>query len=493
MAKSKILIVDDEKEVCEVIQDRLRSLGYETRYVLNGLEALDAVKKERLDLILLDILMPGMDGYEVSKRLINHEGVSTIPIIMLTALNSQRDKLKALTMGIDDYVTKPFDFDELVARIEAVLRRSQKEKASEARAPSKGKSLSVEDGKRLQLLKDMIQQKVQKIIPEYNLNSQSGYAYPFAAKIFANQDGSEILHLDVLTQRQCLMSEFFDRVLLCPFCKNYNLNIRETCLTCHSPHLKMVEMIHHFRCAYTGMEEEFKQGIDYVCPKCHHELKSIGVDYDKPGQNYYCEACHDLSIEASTGAQCRHCLQIFLIENALRQNIYAYQLTQQAYETVESGQFISSGTQDSWMDEEVDVYNLRYLRSLLSQEIKQAGHFKRPLSLVLLTFENFNNVLREQGEAVAKKIFKAITELFKENLRDVDIPARFQENSLIAMMVECDKKLSLKILQKIHSAIEEKLQALYGNILLTLKTVSFPEDANNEETLLKKLLESSPV
>ncbi len=491
MAKTKILIVDDEKDVCETIQDRLQSLGYDAYYVLNGPQALERVSQNPPDLILLDILMPDMDGYEVSQKLIEGEESSKIPIIMLTALHSQQNKLKALTMGIDDYVTKPFDFEELVARINIVLKRAKKT-VPEKKQTLRTSLLNPEDQKRIQFLKAWVGHEKQKLQPLYNLQALNGYQYPFAANFFGVNDGSEVLQLEILAQRGCLNREFFDKILCCPFCKNYNLNIRETCPRCKSADVKIVEMIHHYRCAYMGMEEEFKDDISYVCPKCHQQLKNIGVDYDKPGQNYFCEACHSLSPEAQTSAQCRACHQLFLVENALRQIIFSYLTTPQTAEVIERGVFIKLD-QNSWMDEGQEVYNLRYFRSLLTQELRQARHFKRPLALILLSVEGLKDMEEKEGEVYAARIMKKLTEVFKSILRTVDVPAQFQENSLVALLVECDKKMASNLARKIHSKIQELLPAEFDSLKSSIRVVSFEEDGKSEDALLKKLLEAKPV
>lgn len=495
MSKANILIVDDEEDVCKLIQDRLKSLGYEANYVLNGPEALTYAEKKHPDLIILDILMPLMDGYEVSKRLIDGNKVSTIPIIMLTAHQSQGDKLKALTMGIDDYITKPFDFEELVARMESVLRRSKREGVKKL-SPAFHKSLSSlspEDQNRLKLITEMLQTKTSRLDPVYDVNTQTGYTYPLAAKILGLQEGSEVDDLDILTERWCLHREFFDKIILCPFCKNYNLNIREVCPSCKSPHLKIVDMVHHYRCAYTGIEDEFKQGIDYVCPKCHKELKNIGVDYDKPGQNYFCEACKTLSVGAETTGQCRACDQIFNIENAFRQVIYSYHITPSAKEVVEQGTFLDFAAEESLIDQEVDVYNLRYLRSLLPHELKQAEHFKRPHSLLMLSVENYQDLRQQKGEVVAVKLMKDLTLALKECLRDVDVPARFHENSIVVMMPELGQKAVQESAQKIQEKIAKDLKPHYESTKLAIRVVTFPDDGKNEDVLLKTLLHCAPL
>lgn len=116
----KILIVDDEPQIVEICKDYLKAAGYETITASNGLQGVSLARREKPDLIVLDLMMPEMDGLEVT-RTIRRE--SDVPIIMLTARVEETDKLIGLELGADDYITKPFSPRELVARIRVVLRR----------------------------------------------------------------------------------------------------------------------------------------------------------------------------------------------------------------------------------------------------------------------------------------------------------------------------------------------------------------------------------
>lgn len=118
----KILIVDDEKPICDLIDLNLSAAGYHTTAVQDGIAAIDLIEKEDFDLVLLDIMLPGADGYDVMEY-IRPLGV---PVIFITAKHEVRDRVKGLKLGADDYLVKPFDVVELVARVEAVLRRYHK-------------------------------------------------------------------------------------------------------------------------------------------------------------------------------------------------------------------------------------------------------------------------------------------------------------------------------------------------------------------------------
>jgi len=119
----KVLIIDDEEHIVELIKYNLDSSGYTTFEAYNGNDGLKTARKEMPDIILLDLMLPGIDGLEVCKSLRNDDKLKNVPIIMLTAKSEEIDKILGLELGADDYITKPFSVRELNARVKAVLRR----------------------------------------------------------------------------------------------------------------------------------------------------------------------------------------------------------------------------------------------------------------------------------------------------------------------------------------------------------------------------------
>ena len=138
-SKQKILIIDDDNNIAELISLYLTKECFETRIVNDGEQALKAFTAFQPDLLLLDLMLPGIDGYQVCRE-IRHS--SDVPIIMLSAKGETFDKVLGLELGADDYIIKPFDSKELVARVRAVLRRS---KAKQPAAPISEKSVSYPD------------------------------------------------------------------------------------------------------------------------------------------------------------------------------------------------------------------------------------------------------------------------------------------------------------------------------------------------------------
>ncbi|MEW6358477.1 MAG: response regulator transcription factor [Planctomycetota bacterium] len=139
MAKQGILVVEDEEDILELVTYNLSKEGYQVRGAVSGEEGLKAVRSNPPDLVVLDLMLPGMDGLQVCKRLKADPRLAQIPVVMLTAKGEEADIMTGLELGADDYITKPFSPKVLIARIRAVLRRRTKT------PPDEGETIRVRD------------------------------------------------------------------------------------------------------------------------------------------------------------------------------------------------------------------------------------------------------------------------------------------------------------------------------------------------------------
>src|SRR5215210_388359 len=128
---SKILIVDDEPTIVELLEEHLQSEGYDTMHAYSGEEALQVLEKNTPDLVILDLMLPGMDGYEVCRLMQLNPRLNHIPVIMLTARSAVHNRVLGYQRGADDYVVKPFDPDELSVRVRAQLHHVYHDAVSE--------------------------------------------------------------------------------------------------------------------------------------------------------------------------------------------------------------------------------------------------------------------------------------------------------------------------------------------------------------------------
>ena len=132
MSGETILVVDDEAHIVELSQMYLEQAGFRVRTASNGAQALEAIQEEPPALLVLDLMLPGVDGWDVCRRLRSGKTAPQLPIIMLTARDEDVDRILGLELGADDYVTKPFNPRELVARVKAVLRRTEASTAADS-------------------------------------------------------------------------------------------------------------------------------------------------------------------------------------------------------------------------------------------------------------------------------------------------------------------------------------------------------------------------
>ena len=124
MSKETILIVEDDEDILQLLEFNFESAGFEVSTSMDGREGLAMAKRLRPDMVLLDLMLPGMDGFDICKELKRDAETSAIPVIMLTARSEEVDRIVGLELGADDYVVKPFSFRELMLRVRAVLRRA---------------------------------------------------------------------------------------------------------------------------------------------------------------------------------------------------------------------------------------------------------------------------------------------------------------------------------------------------------------------------------
>lgn len=179
----KILIVEDEPAISDLIKLNLKMVGYETKQVYTGTQAVEIVEKEEFDLILLDVMLPELDGFSIIEKI----KYKDIPVIFLTAKSSVADKVKGLKMGADDYIIKPFESIELLARAESVLRRYGKKKDIlvfgdleihlEKMIVKKGGNIVDLTLKEFELLKILVQNKGMALSREKILEKVWGYDY----------------------------------------------------------------------------------------------------------------------------------------------------------------------------------------------------------------------------------------------------------------------------------------------------------------------------
>lgn len=215
-------------------------------------------------------------------------------------------------------------------------------------------------------------------------------------------------------EKQCknsfLRREFFDKFHFCYRCGSSRMHVREECPQCRSPELREEQYIHHFRCAYQGIESDFRRGDRLICPKCRQELSHFSVDYDKPGAVMLCGRCHHTSSEPAIGFVCLDCLTHVDSDAAAAKDAFSYALTEEGTAFLQMGRALRGPAQQSMRFSDLPLDFV----VALNGAAKVYNESKTPFAVLNLSYENEREIIREAGV----RQFTQARDLFLENLRN---------------------------------------------------------------------------
>ena len=260
----------------------------------------------------------------------------------------------------------------------------------------------------LELLSLAANARQQLLSPVPDPGVSSGFSYPDAFGL--NLSPAELeADLEQLCELGYLERQFAERGYYCPDCHHHALMFRETCPACASSNVEIGDLLHHFRCGHTAPESEFQDGVRYTCRKCGHQLRHIGVDYERPASSYLCRACNYVSSEPDTRCLCLKCGKQHPADRAELRTVYAYRLNARGGLAVNRGELGDARGAGSLVDTEFGLYSFSYFDERLTQEVAAAN------------------------DAMRRLVAGA-----KDSLRDCDCAALFREDCLAALLVDTD-------------------------------------------------------
>jgi CheY-like chemotaxis protein len=323
----RIVVVEDDADARDLLVRRLWSQGYKVAEAEDTTEALEKIDRDDPDLVLLDVMLPGESGFDFLKRLREKPERRLLPVVIVSALGQIDAKAEGFQAGADDYIAKPYDFQELLVRVRAGIDRGKRMRA----AAGKESPLSP---LHLAVLRSLVESGGVDPIP--NPRAPRGYRYGLAGL----EDGGGVSEHDILASLEalsCVSGGVVDVVRLCPDCESPLLNCREACPSCSSVRIDITDLIHHFRCANVGPEKAFSSGKKLVCPKCREELRHIGVDYERPSETFSCPDCGDAFTEPAVEVLCFSCHAKHPVERCVIVQVKRYEATAQGRIAVKTG------------------------------------------------------------------------------------------------------------------------------------------------------------
>jgi two-component system cell cycle response regulator len=430
----KILIVDDEPINVKLVTAQLSPAGYETLGVYSGEEALEQVPLFQPDLILLDIMMPGIDGYEVLRRLKKDEKFRNIPVILITALDGLTDKVTGLEVGADEFLNKPVNAAELMARVKSLIRLKQTQdqlRQQKAVPQVEGFWDHAEGGKDAEvglptvlLVED--DDKDGRLIQGYLLGEPyvvKRISSGEAAISRARQEKIDVVLLDILLPD-------LDGLKVCQYLKgdSETQNIQILMIT-----------------ALQDLEVKVK-GIDLGADD--YLVKPINI--------------HELRVR---------------LKSLIRKKAYLDNL-QANY---------SLALQSAITDRLTGLYNQAFLNYSLGKEVNRAAREQRTLSVIMLDVDHFKEYNDSFGHLAGDELLKNLGALIKQSIRDIDLAARYGGDEFAVLLSNTPPDKSLLVAERIQGALARQFPGTPENgITLSMGISVFPRDGAEAQQLLKR-------
>ncbi len=436
--RNLIMIVDDEPLNVKVLTAKLSSEKYEITAALNGHEALQKAVVELPDLILLDIMMPDMDGYEVARRLKRDPRTDSIPIIMVTALDGTDDKVKALEAGAEEFLNKPVHTIELLARVQSMLRLKQYkdqltiQKASEAffNVPlDQDEPVSENNDLPMILLLEDNEKDVRLI---------QNHLYGEPYEIILAEDGKEAFSL--------INEKKIDLVLL------------DILL----PDMDGFEVCRRIK------EMEQTRDIQVVMITCLHDLDSKVKGIEIGTDDYLIKPIDSRELKAR-------------VKTLLKKKAYL-DILRSNYEIA---------LNSAMMDGLTELYNQAYFKRFLDLEVRRSNRYHYPIALVMFDIDDFKGFNDTMGHLAGDDLLKELAQVLKKNVRNTDLVTRYGGDEFSIVLPYINRENAVLLAKRIRESIATHTFLAEGPNATEAVTVSVgialcPDDASAPEVLIQK-------
>lgn len=398
---AKILIVDDEPTNVKLLTAKLSRENIETFKAYGGEEALEKAVRLTPDLILLDIMMPDMNGYEVTRRIKNNPQISHIPIILLTALSGSEDKMKGLEAGAEEFLTKPVNTVELMARINSMLRLKQYREQLAIRTESE-ENFSKTSHKKETLKEEMDLFRVLLVDDdERDIRLIQSILHGQPYKIIVTGNGDDVISLAIREKIDLILLD----ILL--------------------PGLDGFEVCRRLK----KMDET--RDIQIILITCLRDLESK-IKGTETGAD-------DFIVKPIDGRYLRARIMVLLKHKAYLDKLRSH------YEIA-----LNSAMKDGL----TGLYNQTYFKKFLEFEVKRSIRQRYPTALIMIDLDDFKHYNDTLGHLAGDRIIYEVGRIIKKTVREIDMPARYGGEEFAVVLPYADKKSAFNIAKRIQKAIQ---------------------------------------
>lgn len=422
----RVLVVDDQPQNVKLMEARLKASGCEVLKAYNGQDAIRIAHESRPDIVLLDIMMPGMDGYEVCEKLKKDPETALIPIVLVTALEGTEDKVRGLDAGADDFLTKPVNQTELLTRVRSLvkLKRLQEEMKArtnlaylpeETRAKGKQIILVVDDNEKIA--------KHCKLVLE-----SEGYEVITAA------NGTEALKVLDETEPDLIMLD-----IILPDMDGIKLlgRIKANVLLADVPALIM-SVLSDIETKVRGLET----GADDYLVKPIDKQEML--------------------------ARVRAALRKKELSDRLKSNL-------------------DTAFKQSVTDQLTGLYNRRYLVTVLEREIEASRRYSRPFSVLLMDIDKFKDINDSLGHLVGDAVLKDLGGILNGSLRRGDVASRYGGEEFVVVLTETGLRDAMQAAEKLRKIVEgHRFQKVEKNVTISIGVAEFGNGDVDMDAIIKR-------
>jgi len=434
--RHRVLIVDDDPVNTKLLTSMLPTDKYAVITALTGEMCLEKTMREHPDLILLDIMMPGLDGYEVTRQLKKDPKTQNIPVMLITALDEQADKIKGLEAGADDFLNKPVNTFELRARVQSLLRLKVYHEQLKTRSQSENSVLmpSVPGAGEETIYSPLIlvvedDEKDVRLFQKYL--DPEGFRLKIigdgeAAIEFAREESIDLILIDIMLPG---MDGFEVIKQLKKMAKHRNAQ------------LVVVTQVDDLKSKILGI--------------------NLGID------DYLIKPINREELIAR-------------VHSLLKKKAYMDRLSTQ----------FENALQAAISDKLTGIYNHAYFKHFIDLEVKRAIRQKHPLALIMIDIDNFKKYNDTYGHPVGDVLLKWIGKVIRTSIRDVDVPARYGGEEFAVVLPYADRKGAPVVAERIRTAISTEPFVTpdmknTGKITVSMGIAYYPEDAASAKELIK--------
>jgi two-component system cell cycle response regulator len=435
--KPKILIVDDDPLNVKLTAAKLPVDCYETLRAYNGQEALEKIDKYSPDIILLDIMMPGMDGYAVTRKLKNNPDTRDIPVILITALDGTDDKVKGLEAGADEFLNKPVNTAELTARVRSFLPLKQYQDQLKVRTQSKQLFSTPEEEKKY--IQSTFNPQSILLVEDNDKDVRliQGYLNGEGYKLSLARDGEETLSR--------VRGEKIDLLLL---------DI-------------LLPGIDGFEVCRRLKDMEQTRDIQIVVITCLRDLESkikgleLGID--------------DFLVKPINKFELQTRLKTLLNKKKYLDRLHVNYDTALHYAIT---------------DRRTGLYNHGYFEHMLEAEVKRSNRHKHPLALIMIDIDDFKQYNDTLGHLAGDEILRVLGKLIKKNIREVDLGARYggEEFAIILPYTDLEgARMGAERIKKIITdhPFDPQISIASRRLTISMGVAAYPSDATSVQELVQ--------